>query len=83
MTNAITIDADGGVRAIWSDSLSWLRDEGECQIRRASHVEPTPESRWTADMRPSGGLILGDYDLRQDALAAELEWLAANLGLWS
>jgi hypothetical protein len=34
---------------------------------------------WCADMRPSGGPILGPFALRDQALAAEREWLEAKL----
>jgi hypothetical protein len=41
MAQTITVDSDGQVRAIWSDDLAWLRVEGDCRKRRASHVVPS------------------------------------------
>ena len=78
--SSITITPDGRVSFIWSDELAALREIGDCSIRRASHVEPTTDGRWTADMAPSGGPVLGPFDLRGDALKAEVQWLADNLG---
>lgn len=37
--------------------------------------------QWAADMAPSGGPLLGPFDSRQSALAAEVEWLQQNRGL--
>ena len=47
-------------------------------IARASHVEPDPDGRWQADLRPVGGPVLGPFDRRSEALAAELAWLEAH-----
>ncbi len=66
-------------RAIYSDALEPLLDEGRATIRRASHVEPADGGGWTADMSPVGGPILGPFRLRADALAKEVEWLKARL----
>ena len=40
-------------------------------ITRASHVEPDAEGRWLADLTPVAGPVLGPFDLRSEALAAE------------
>ena len=48
---------------------------GTVNIRRASHVEPTTEGRWTADLSPVGGPMLGPFALRSEALDAEQQWL--------
>jgi len=34
-----------------------------------------PPDKWFADLLPSGGPVLGPYDTRDDALAAEVVWL--------
>lgn len=49
-------------------------------IRRASRVEPTTDMppKWTADMAYSGGPVLGPFDTRTQALAAEAAWLLRN-----
>ena len=70
------------VEAVYSDSgASILRAVGAVSIARASHVEPNAEGNWYADMGPSGGPKLGPFDLRQQAIDAELAWLNTNRGL--
>jgi hypothetical protein len=76
----IIIDNDGTIRFIWTDDLADLINEGRATTRRASHVEPTNDGQWTADMAPVGGPVLGPYRLRGEALAAEVEWLRTHLG---
>jgi len=56
-----------------------LSSLGKLSIKRASHVEPTPEGRWLADLSPVGGPALGPFSLRSRALRAEKEWLEAQL----
>jgi hypothetical protein len=46
-------------------------------ILRASYVEPNATGRWAADLDPVGGPVLGPFDHRSEALAAEQAWLAA------
>lgn len=70
----LIVDPGGLVRAIYSEAID-LRVLGVPAIRRASHVEPGDDGRWTADLRPVGGPILGPYDRRGAALAAEVAWL--------
>jgi len=69
---------EGKAKTIYSEEfdLSFL---GQEKVTRASHVEPTDDAKWTADMTPSGGPVLGPYDKRSEALAAEVEWLNNNL----
>lgn len=76
----ITISRDGTLTFIWTDLLVGLLSEGDATVRRASHVEPTDDGQWTADMGPMQGPVLGPYRLRGEALAAEVEWLRAHLG---
>lgn len=67
---------DGTVDTLWDDALAaLLRALGRVSIRRASHVEPTPDGVWAADLEPSGGPVLGPFPFRGDALAAERAWL--------
>lgn len=73
--HGITIDATGRVRFVWDDELAGLLSMGSPTIARASHVEPTSDGQWTADMSPVGGETLGPFALRGEALAAEREWL--------
>lgn len=55
-----------------------LRAVGCLSIRRGSHVEPTPDGHWTADLSPVAGPTLGPFDKRSAALAAEVAWLQQN-----
>jgi len=75
------ITPGGEVKFVWDDQMAFLRELGLAEIVRASHVEPTPDGEWIADMGPSGGPVLGPYQLRCEALAAERQWLAQNRGL--
>jgi hypothetical protein len=70
----LVVTRDGTVRAIYDESVD-LAALGRPMIARASHVEPTHEGRWTADLTPVGGPILGPFDRRSEALEAEREWL--------
>ena len=70
----IIIQADGTSRCIYSEFLD-LRALGKLAIARGSHVEPTPDGLWTANMAPVGGPLLGPFQTRSDALEAERVWL--------
>ena len=68
------IAPDGSCQAIYDEMLE-LHPLGATHIRRASHVEPTQQGDWTADLSPVGGPTLGSFPTRSQALAAELAWL--------
>ena len=74
----LVIGPGGNARCIYDEALD-LREIGKLQITRASHVEPDTEGFWWADMRPSGGPVLGPYGSRSEALAAERGWLAVRM----
>ena len=67
----------GDIRCIYDEHID-LSQLGPLQIERVSHVEPTTDAQWTADLSPLGGPLLGPFPLRSDALRAELEWLEQN-----
>lgn len=71
----VWIRPDGAVRFVYEDALRGLLALGQPTIRRASHVEPTPEGRWTADLGPMDGPVLGPFETRAAALATERAWL--------
>jgi len=75
----LRVAPDGTLTAIYDDALAPLFAQGDTRIKRASYVEPNSDGRWTADLAPVGGPTLGPFDLRQDALHAELDWLRVNL----
>lgn len=70
----LVVEPNGDIRTIYAETID-LRALGIVSIRRASHVEPSTDGRWLADLSPVGGPVLGPFDLRSDALAAEVSWL--------
>jgi hypothetical protein len=77
MAMDLFIDNKGLVRCIYDESIN-LAALGSIDISRASHVEPTPDGQWTADMSPVAGPLLGPFAVRSEALAAERGWLERN-----
>ena len=73
----LVISPRGAVRTIYSEAID-LASMGRPVIIRASHVEPDRLGRWSADLGPAGGPVLGPFDLRSEALAAEHAWLSRN-----
>lgn len=73
----LVITPGGSLRGVYDERFN-LRPLGAVSIRRGSHVEPTPQGDWTADMSPCGGPTLGPFPCRSEALAAEVCWLKAN-----
>jgi hypothetical protein len=67
----------GHLHCLYNESLD-LSTLGRLTIRRASHVEPTNDGQWTADLSPLGGPVLGPFPLRSAALAAEEDWIIRN-----
>jgi hypothetical protein len=76
MMNLLVL-SDGSVRAIYGEDID-LGVLGKTIITRASHIEPETNGRWIADLTPVSGPILGPFDRRSDALAAEQSWLESN-----
>lgn len=70
----VVVSTNGYVRSIYCESIDF-REFGPAQIRRASHVEPTEDGRWLADLSPSAGPLLGPFDSRSQAIEAEVQWL--------
>jgi hypothetical protein len=70
----VIVNADGSVRCVYGEELP-LSQLGRLNIRRASHVEPTADGEWTADLVPVNGPVLGPYTTRTEALSAEVQWL--------
>jgi len=73
----LIVAPDGSVRCIYEETID-LRQLGLPVIQRASCVEPRPSGRWYADLAPLDGPLLGPFDLRSEALAAEHRWLQLN-----
>lgn len=74
----IRISPAGTIAFIYHDALRPFLAGGDATIRRASHVEPTPDGQWTADLTPMRGPVLGPYLTRAEALSAETEWLTEH-----
>jgi hypothetical protein len=70
----LVIDRIGQVRCIYDETIQ-LGALGQPVIRRASHVEPDADGRWSADLQPVGGPVFGPFNHRSEALAAECAWL--------
>jgi hypothetical protein len=73
----LVVAPDGTVTAIYDEALD-LACLGRLTIRRASHVEPTPDGRWLADLAPVAGPVLGPFARRGEALRAEHAWLVRH-----
>ena len=71
----LVIDAAGTIEMIYSDDLRDLLKEGRAEIRRVSHVEPDAAGGWSADLALIGGPVLGSFETRAEALAAEVNCL--------
>ena len=73
----LLIKPSGIVRCVYDESID-LSQIGKVDIRRASHVEPTLDGGWVADLSPVAGPKLGPFQNRSEAIRAELHWLQAN-----
>jgi len=65
----LVIENDGNFRCVYGETID-LAALGSLTIARGSHVEPTEDGRWTADLSPAGGPVLGPFDRR-----SEFHWL--------
>jgi hypothetical protein len=73
----LMVSPRGHVHCLYDECLD-LSALGRLTIRRASHVEPTDEGQWTADLSAVSGPVLGPFGLRSDALAAEVGWIESH-----
>jgi hypothetical protein len=73
----IVITPGGEIRSLYHEAID-LAALGSLHVRRASRVEPNEEGRWTADLGPVAGPVLGPFRLRSQALLAEHEWLETH-----
>ena len=73
----LVVCGDGSIRCVYDEAIP-LAALGALTIRRGSHVEPTHDGRWMADLSVVAGPVLGPFALRSDALQAERDWLEAN-----
>ena len=73
----IVVKTDGVVRCLYGEELDLAR-LGKLVIARGSHVEPTADGHWMADMSPVNGPVLGPFPRRSEALSAERQWLETH-----
>lgn len=73
----LVIKPDGSVRCLYDEAVD-LSSLGSLTIQRGSHVEPDANGRWLADLAPVDGPVLGPFNRRSEALAAERNWLEQN-----
>ena len=73
----LVIKPDGSVRCLYNEAVD-LSSLGSLTIQRGSHVEPDANGRWLADLAPVDGPVLGPFNRRSEALAAERDWLEQN-----
>jgi hypothetical protein len=71
----VVVTPEGIIRTLYHEEWA-LATLGLLHIERASHVEPTPEGQWLAQI--ISGPILGPFPTRSAALAAEVEWLSES-----
>ena len=55
----------------------WLLDKNEEMHQHLASASPS-ESYWWANMMPMNGPVLGPFDTRSAALAAEVAWIDAH-----
>ncbi len=67
----------GEIRCTYAEVID-LMQLGQLSVQRASHVEPDTTGRWFADLSLVAGPVLGPFDRRSDALAAEHAWLEVH-----
>ena len=70
----LVIQPTGTIRCVYSEEFN-LQQLGQLSIQRGSHVEPTADGQWTADLSPVMGPLLGPFTQRSAALRAEQSWL--------
>ena len=70
----LLVTPTGSIRCVYGEAVN-LHQLGRLSIQRGSHVEPTADGQWTADLSPVNGPLLGPFSKRADALAAEVAWL--------
>ena len=70
----LVIDATGTLRCVYEEAID-LTALGKLRITRASHVEPDEQGQWLVNLAPVNGPMLGPYEQRSAALAAERAWL--------
>ena len=78
--HTIFIRPDGTLEFIYHDLLRPLIDQAHTiTINRVSSVEPNDQGKWVADLSAVGGPCSPEFDLREDALQWEVNWIQEQL----
>ena len=75
----LIVGSDGSIRCLYDEAID-LSALGRMSVTRASHVEPDSAGRWFVDLAPVTGPLLGPFDRRSEALAAEQRWFERRDG---
>lgn len=72
----------GATQCLYGEEIE-LQNLGALNIKRASHVEPDPETpgKWTVDLSPVGGPFISGFPSRAEALRSEAQWLNNKMAL--
>jgi hypothetical protein len=70
----LVVNRQGHIHCLYGEAID-LSTLGLLSIARASFVEPDAAGHWTADLSLVDGPVLGPFDQRTEALAAEQTWL--------
>jgi hypothetical protein len=73
----LVVGPSGTVRCLYGEAID-LKQIGQVDVRRGSHVEPLAGGQWSADLSPVGGPMLMGFATRSEALSAEEAWLIAH-----
>lgn len=67
---------NGAAQCLYGEQIA-LQSIGALNIKRASHVEPDPQTpgEWYVDLNPVGGPLVRGFSNRAAALKWEEEWL--------
>lgn len=70
-TIKLSITSQGGVQMLWDDAVD-LREFGEVEVTRASHVEfDNAKGKWYVQSAKTLKMLKDDFDSREAALAWE------------
>ena len=70
----IVVTRQGVVKSVYRDDSPLKRLRGTTTIERASDVEPDAQGKWWSHIRGTS-MKLGPFELRVDAVKAEIEYL--------
>jgi hypothetical protein len=72
----LLVTPTGGIRCVYGEDVN-LHQLGRLSIQRGSHVEPTADGQWTADLSPVNGPVLGPFS------SGLRPWQRNTAGCWN